>query len=45
MEIAFETIAAFVSFAALVGLWAFAPTAPEAKKAAAPVAMPAKTAA
>jgi hypothetical protein len=43
MEVAFETIAAFVSFAALIGLWAFAPTVSETKKAHAPVAMPAKT--
>jgi hypothetical protein len=43
MEVAFETIAAFVSFAALIGLWAFAPTAPETKKAEAPAAVPAKT--
>ena len=38
MDIGFETIAALISFAALVIVWAFAPTAPEFKTAPAPVA-------
>jgi hypothetical protein len=38
MEIGFETIAALISFAALVIVWAFAPTGPQEETAPAPAA-------
>jgi hypothetical protein len=38
MEMGFETIAALIAFAALVIVWAFAPTSPAVEPAPAPVA-------